>query len=455
MDRAIFYDRIREDLFEGRLNLEQVEGMEVILNLWETPPVQPTGDLKAHWEVRHIGWLAYMLATVFHETAFTMQPGTEFGSNERFTQLYEGRKDLGNTKEGDGVKFKGRGYLPLTGRRNYEQMTLVVREFYPNCPDFTTDPEAVRDVRYATVILFYSMILGFFNDKTLKQYIGNPDKGQIVDYFHARKVTGSMHKARSIEIYAKEFEQALLQAETSQVSPLPIEPQPAPSVPEEPPGTALQMERSTFYEDIRKGIFKGSLTQEQVNGMEVILNFWENPPTQPSGNFKIQWEIRSIGWLAYMLATIFHETAYTMQPITEYGSKSYFTRYDFRKDLGNTEPGDGYKFRGRGFVQLTGRRNYEKLTPVVREHYPQCPDFTQDPDAVKVPKYATIILFYGMFLGIFTGKALRHSIGDPEKGQIVDYRHARQIINAMDKADNIARYAEEFEQALVNAGATA
>ncbi|NES80892.1 MAG: hypothetical protein F6K10_05515 [Moorea sp. SIO2B7] len=218
------------------------------------------------------------------------------------------------------------------------------------------------------------------------------------------------------------------------------------------------MDRAVFYDEIRHDLFGGRLTQEQVDGMEVILNFWENPPVQPTGDFKVNWDIRSMEWLAYMLATTFHETARTMQPITEYGSFGYFRRYCNRSDLGNGpanggQADDGPRFRGRGYVQLTGRSNYTKMTPIVRQFYPNSPDFTQEPDAVKKPEYAAVIMFYGMFLGTFTDRALKHYIGDPDRGQIVDYYHARRVINRLDKARLIEGYAKDFEQALDKAGA--
>jgi hypothetical protein len=190
--------------------------------------------------------------------------------------------------------------------------------------------------------------------------------------------------------------------------------------------------------------------------MEAILNFWDSPPNPPTGAFKTNWDIRSIGWLAYMLATTKHETASTMQPIDEYGDTAYFTRmYENRSDLGNTEPGDGAKFHGRGFVQLTGRANYTAMTSVVQSIFPDAPDFTDQPDAVKNDRYAAVIMFDGMFCGVFTGWALKNFIGDPLQGQIVDYFHARKIINGMDKADLIERYAKKFATALDKAGATA
>jgi len=58
--------------------------------------------------------------------------------------------------------------------------------------------------------------------------------------------------------------------------------------------------------------------------------------------------------------------------------------------MGNTEPGDGWHFRGRGFLQVTGRDNYREVTRLLREAGVLCPDFERDPDALAEPRWAAM-----------------------------------------------------------------
>ena len=76
------------------------------------------------------------LATVIHESG-SFQYTRELASG----RAYEWRKDLGNVIAGDGVKFKGRGLIQITGRRNYEQISNEFGIDFVKNPHLLEEPE--------------------------------------------------------------------------------------------------------------------------------------------------------------------------------------------------------------------------------------------------------------------------------------------------------------------------
>jgi predicted chitinase len=176
------------------------------------------------------------------------------------------------------------------------------------------------------------------------------------------------------------------------------------------------------FDAIRKDLFGGKMTQGQVNGVETLL-------AATNGL-----DIRE---RAYLLATAFHETAFTMQPIAEYGKHSYFDKYEPNTKigirLGNTRPGDGFLFRGRGYVQITGRANYLRASQKLGV------DLVAMPDGALNPDLAARILVKGCTEGWFTGKKL---------SDYGDYVNMRRVVNGTDRAEQIAEYARQFEKAL-------
>jgi len=178
-----------------------------------------------------------------------------------------------------------------------------------------------------------------------------------------------------------------------------------------------------FFDAVRAAY--GSLSQDQVDGFNRLIAASNDMPLRHQ---------------AYLLATAWWESARTMQPIHERGTKDYFKKYDagtsIGKALGNTMPGDGYKFRGRGDIMITGRRNYAKASAKVGV------DLVADPDKALDPLISAKIIVAGMSEGWFTGKKL---------ADYQTYEDMRRVVNGTDRAVEIGIIARVMEKGLMAA----
>jgi putative chitinase len=199
------------------------------------------------------------------------------------------------------------------------------------------------------------------------------------------------------------------------------------------------IDRDFFFQRIRQTLFTGTLQPRQIKGLTLLLDRWEQEYGRDGDRRQ----------LAYILATALHETAATMQPIRERGGKAYFRRsYDVTgsqparaRANGNTEPGDGARYAGRGYVQLTWKNNYRRVGELIGI------DLLGNPDRAMEPDIAATILIHGMEQGWFTGRKLADYFNGPR----AEWMQARRIVNGLDQAGLIAGYGRRFFAAMRDA----
>ena len=201
----------------------------------------------------------------------------------------------------------------------------------------------------------------------------------------------------------------------------------------------MSINRNFFFDHIRKSLFKGSIYQSQLDGLEAILDKWEKESPHDDDR-----------WLAYMLATAHHETGQTMQPIRETFAatdtdaiKRLEKAWNAGKLLWVKTPywrpdAEGKSWFGRGFVQITHKSNYEKLGRAIKE------DLITNPDKVMELKTALAIMFVGMRNGLFTARGLSDYFNESTE----DWVRARKIINGLESADTVAGYAKTYYAAI-------
>lgn len=202
------------------------------------------------------------------------------------------------------------------------------------------------------------------------------------------------------------------------------------------------MDRKMFYDAVRTSLFKGTLTDKQVEGMEALLNEWDKQG------------LKDTRWLAYIFATTFHETAKTMQPIEEFG-KGKGRDYGQKLKMGGgpgkrvayTAPDKIYY--GRGHTQNTWYEVYDALTKAAAKTGHNW-DFLNSPELLLTMEPSIWATFYAMQNGMYTGRRLLVYFNDSTE----DWVNARRIINSLDCADLIAGYGKAFYAAIKQASAS-
>lgn len=183
-----------------------------------------------------------------------------------------------------------------------------------------------------------------------------------------------------------------------------------------------------------QNLFKEKLRVKQIDGLHFLIS---------KINKDLGTElIDNIEQAAYILATVKHETANTYQPIKEYGR-------GLGRTYGKPDPITGKTYYGRGYVQLTWKRNYAAMSELVtryllnKKEISGFIDLVTFPDTALEPEIAYLILVLGLDKGVY-GKDLDDCISN----RLVDFILARRTVNGKDKANLIAGYAHNFLECL-------
>lgn len=208
----------------------------------------------------------------------------------------------------------------------------------------------------------------------------------------------------------------------------------------------------------------GRLTPSQVQGFNntlAVINTFVDVKGKKAAKNPL--------YLAYMLATKWHETARTMQPIEEYGKgkgrpygtwltnskgEKYCQAVGGRNPYFYTFAEYPHLYYGRGDVQLTWLDNHLKMSKKVNDFIARCPDYglvksvdlANYPELACDPKIASLIMVIGMLDGDFTGLSLSKCI---TSGSRADFVKARRIINGTNEDDRIADYAVKFLDCII------
>lgn len=200
---------------------------------------------------------------------------------------------------------------------------------------------------------------------------------------------------------------------------------------------ARPFDRDAFFVVVRK--ITGALDQVQVDSIEAILDRMAGMPLQR---------------VAYVLATAWHEARFKPQPEWGRGKGRRYAKPGARmKPIPNPPTYGGQIPYGRGLVQTTWAENYEWLDAAAAEAgLIEKGELLANFDLALRPDIAVLALVKGMLEAAFASNGKPLSFYGPKADGSFDYVNARQTVNVLDKAHEIAAHARAFEQALKTGG---
>lgn len=267
--------------------------------------------------------------------------------------------------------------------------------------------------------------------------------------------------------------QQLLNRAMAIAADLEVQERPAPAAPVNPP-IALR-NPPAFFDAMRAMSPNKKLTKTQVDGLEAILAACAA-------------DALPLAWAAYVIATPALETGmsfdpgkveslnYSVDALISKFSRERISIADARrygrndatgqkanqeaianciyggswglKNLGNTQPGDGWWFRGRSWPQLTGRGNFTKADTTLKLKGA----LLADPSILARIDIAAPVLVRGMEEGWYTTKKLADYLPSAGRAKRDQFTAARWIVNGQDRAEDIADYALQVQDGLTAGG---
>ncbi len=212
--------------------------------------------------------------------------------------------------------------------------------------------------------------------------------------------------------------------------------------------TLRHVDEKVFFDNVRKVLHRRGMTSIEFQTYKQIINYWNEHP-----------DMKDRRWLAYVMATAYHETR--LRPVRE-GFKTSdkaarkHVRWMYNKriisqpyHLADRETGQVYY--GRGYVQLTWAQNYKKMGRAIG----MGDQLYRNPDLVLDPDIASKVLFVGMLQGHFRYSKRRRPRGKQKlklffNKSSSNWYGARNIINGdlRKNGNRIAGYGKKYNKAI-------